>query len=312
MKTLILAAGLLIAVLILVPQVVYTVDETEFVVMTRFGQVGAVHDDPGLKFKTPFVDTVNRFDKRVLRIDVTPTSMPDVDNQFLDVDAYVRYQILDPQKFIENLQDERRAASSIGAIVTAELRNEVGKSTQEEIIGGALVGIEQDRTIVEAKKTADGRATRDALVNEVRLRAEAAVGPNGNDWGIRIVDVRIKRADFPEATQENIFSRMRSERSVQAQRLRAEGAQENQQRTADVDRLVEVILAEADETSTQLRGEGEGEAIRILAEALERDPDLFAFRRSLQAYQEILNGQTTLVLPADADLFQFLQSPYGN
>ena len=307
MKTLITAIVLLVGALILIPQFLYTVDETEFVVVTRFGQVGAIHETPGLKFKAPFVDTVNRFDNRVLRIDVAPTSMPDVDNQFLDVDAYVRYQILDPRAFIENLQDERRAAASIGAIVTAELRDVVGRSTQEEIIGGALIGIELDRTVVEVKLTPEGIPTREALVNEVRRGSDAAVVANG--WGISIIDVRIKRADFPGATQENIFNRMRSERSVQAQRLRAEGVQENLQRTADVDRQVEVILAEADEKSNQLRGEGEGEAIGILAEALEQDPDLFAFRRSLQAYKVILEGQTTLILPADAELFQFLQTP---
>ncbi|MEE8517651.1 MAG: protease modulator HflC [Dehalococcoidia bacterium] len=312
MRTLITAIVLLVGALILVPQVFYKVDETQFVVITRFGQIGAIRETPGLKIKTPFIDTVNRFDKRVLRIDVAPTSMPDRDNQFLDVDAYVRYRILDPRKFIENLQDERRAASSIGPIVIAELRNAVGNSTQEEIIGGVLIGIEEDRTVVEAKLTPEGIPSRAAIVEQVRQASDQAVGVNGNDWGITIVDVRIKRADFPAATQENIFSRMRSERSVQAQRLRAEGAQENLQTIADVDRQVEVIAAEADEASNRLRGEGEGEAIAILAEALERDPDLFTFLRTLEAYRVILGSQTTVVLPADADLFQFLQSPDGN
>ena len=309
MRALILLAVLVFATFVGVNQVLYTVDETQSVVITRFGEITEVRTSPGLKVKVPFIDTVNRLDNRVLRIDVPPASMPDVDNQFLEVDAYVRYQITDPRKFIETLRDEVSAASIIGQIVIAALRNEVGLSTQEEIIGGRLLEIQQERTIVEALVTADGVPTRLAIVTAARVSANTAVNAAENDFGIKIVDVRIKRADFPETTEENIFSRMRSERQVQADRLRAEGEQDFRTRTADVDRRVEIISADADRQSNELRGEGEGEAIRILAEALEQDPDLFAFRRSLEAYKTFLRGQTTVILSADSDLFKFLQQP---
>ena len=309
MRPLILLAVFLIALLIGVNQVLYTVDQTQFVVITRFGEITEIRSSPGLKVKVPFIDTVNRLDNRVLRIDVPPTSMPDVDNQFLEVDAYVRYQITDPRKFIQTLRNEVSAASTIGQIVIAALRNEVGLSSQEEIIGGRLLEIQEDRTVVEELLTADGVPTRLAIVTAARLSANTAVNAPENDFGIRIVDVRIKRADFPETTEENIFSRMRSERQVQADRLRAEGEQDFRTRTADVDRRVEIIAADADKQSNELRGEGEGEAIRILAEALEQDPGLFAFRRSLEAYKVFLGGQTTVILSADSDLFKFLQQP---
>ena len=189
------------------------------------------------------------------------------------------------------------------------MRDEVGRSTQPEIIGGELLGIEEDRTVVRPLTNAEGIPTRAAIVEAARITADNTVKSPENDFGIEIVDVRIKRADFPQATEENIFTRMRTERSVQAQKLRAEGERDFLTRTADVDRQVEIISAEADQKADQLRGEGEGEAIRILAGALERDPDLFGFLRSLEAYEVFLKDNTTVVLPSGSDLFKFLQSP---
>ena len=311
MKLLVPFLILVIAAVIVVPQALYTVDETQYVVVTRFGEIQNIVRTPGLKVKAPFVDTANVLDKRILRIDVTPTSMPDQDNQFLEVDAYVRYRIEDPRKFIERLRSETNANATIQQIVIAALRDEVGRSTQPEIIGGRLIGIEEDRTTVEPLLNDQGIPTRAAIVARALSTANQVVKSAENDFGVDIVDIRIKRADFPGATEDNIFTRMRTERSVQAQRLRAEGEELYRQRIADVDRQVEIISAQADETANRLRGEGEGEAIRILAEALEQDPEFFAFRRSLAAYRAVLGGQTTLVLPADSDLFRYLQSSTG-
>jgi membrane protease subunit HflC len=290
----------------------YTVDETQHVVITRFGEITEVHSTPGLKFRAPFIDQVNVLDKRILRIDVPPTSMPDVDNQFLQMDAYVRYKIIDPRKFLEKLRSEITAESRIGSIVIAALRDEIGRSTQPEIIGGELLGIEEDRTVVQpltVDGTPGGTPTRVAIVEAALASADATVKAQENDFGIEIVDLRIKRADFPQATEENIFNRMRTERAVQAGKLRAEGEEEFRTRVADVDRLVEIISAEADQKADQLRGEGEGKAIAILAGALGEDPEFFSFLRSLEAYKVFLRQNTTVVLPTSSDLFQFLQSP---
>ena len=311
MKLLVPLLILIIAAVIVVPQALYTVDETQYVVVTRFGEIQTVVRSPGLKLKAPFVDTANVLDKRILRIDVTPTSMPDQDNQFLEVDAYVRYRIEDPRKFITRLRTETTANSRIQQIVIAALRDEIGRSTQPEIIGGRLIGIQEDRTDVEPLVNEQGVATRAAIVGRALATANQVVKSAENDYGVDIVDIRIKRADFPPATEENIFNRMRTERSVQAQRLRAEGEELYRERIADVDRQVEIIAAQADEAANRLRGEGEGEAIRILAEALEQDPEFFAFRRSLEAYRAVLGDQATLVLPANSDLFRYLQSSQG-
>ena len=312
MKLLIPLIVLIVGAVVVVPQALYTVDETQFIVVTRFGEIRSVEDKPGLHTKVPFVDIANVLDNRVLRIDVTPTSMPDVDNQFLTVDAYVRYQITNPRLFVENLRTQVNADGRIGDLVISALRGQIGRATQPDIIGGDLLGLNEDGLANVEPRLVDGIATREAMVTAALDAANANAAEQGNDFGVRIVDVRIKRADFPEATEETIFTRMRTERSVQAQKLRAEGEEDFRTLTADVDRQVEIIAAEADESSDRLRGEGEGEAIRILAEALEADADLFAFRRSLEAYAVFLNSNTTLVLPANSPLFQFLQDPNGS
>ena len=161
---------------------------------------------------------------------------------------------------------------------------------------------------VEAKKTTTEVDSREALTRTLIEGANAAVNSPENDFGVVVVDVGIKAADFPEAVEQSVFSQMRTEREVQADRLRAEGEQASISIRADVDRQIAIIVAEAVGVALRLRGDCEGEAFRILADALELDPEFFAFRRSLEAYQKFLNEDlTTLVLPADSELFRYLQ-----
>ena len=290
-------------------QALFVVDQTQFGVVTRFGEIQRTLRDPGLKVKVPFIESVNRFDKRLLRIDVPTESMPDKDQQFLEIDAYVRYRINDPRKFLERLRDEFTAADRIGRIVISELRRVVAASDRTEIIGGIAQSQDDGTLIVIPNKTPEGVDTREALTRQVLSGSNAVVGSSENDFGIQIVDVRIKAADFPGTVEQTVFNRMRTERDVQAQRLRAEGAEQNLTITTDVDRQVAIILAEADRTANSLRGEGEAEAIRILAEALEEDPEFFAFRRSLEAYTNFLTQKSTVVLSSENDLFQYLEGP---
>jgi membrane protease subunit HflC len=286
------------------PQFFFTVDQTQYVIITRFGEIKRVELRPGLYTKTPFVDTVIVLDNRLLRIDLPVTAMPDVSNQFLNIDAYLRYRIVDPRAFRENLINEATGASRISSIVIAELREQIGRRTQQEIIGARIILQPDDTTKVEPLLTTDNVATRTAITRVVRDRTQIRAAA----FGVKIEDVRIRGADFPQATEANIFNRMRTERDVQAKKLRAEGEQEYLNITANVDRQVTVIGAEADQTSSQLRGEGEAEAIRLLAQALGQDAEFYAFLRSLDAYRLILTGKTTAVLSADSDLFRYLQS----
>ena len=312
MKT-IIAVGLLLVAFLVFSQAAYKVDETQFVVITRFGEIQEVTRAPGLHFKVPFVESVSRLDNRLLRVDVAPAGFPDVENQFLDIDAYVRYRLRptteDIRAFRVTLINEQNATDRISQIVIAALREEVGRLLREEIIGGRIIENVDGTKSVEPLKTAEGLDVREQVTLNVTTAVQAQTNEQG--FGIDIEDVRIKRADFPDSIVESIFNRMRSERDVQAQRLRAEGENEFLTLTADVNRRVQVIAAEADERADALRGEGEAEAIRILADALNRDPDFFAFRRSLEAYATFLRGNSTVILSADSPLFQFLQNPQG-
>ena len=307
----IIAIGLVVLVIlagILGPQAFYTLDRTHLGVVTRFGEVKRSVTSEGLHGKVPFIDSVTRFERRLLRVDVPRASMPDRESQFLEIDAYARYRIKDPRQFLENLIDEVTAESRIANIVVAAIREEVGRRTRTEIIGGETQKLE-DGTIIVSPLLTEGVPTRQAMMQLVKDISDANV--KANQFGIEIVDVRIKRADFPPAAEEAVFGRMRSERKVQADRLRAEGEEQFLTLTADVTRRTTIIAAEAERDANTLRGEGEAEAIGILAEALEKDPEFFAFRRSLEAYTNFLATNTTLVLPASNDLFQYLESPFA-
>ena len=291
---------IIILVAILMPQALFTVDETQSALVTRFGEVKKVITKPGISLKTPFVDSVTRFDSRLLRIDMPSESMPDQDKQNLDIDAYARYRILDPEKFFKRLGNEGRAASRIGAIIVSELREEVARRSRQEIIGGRV-------EVVEGESRTIATDTRSDILAEVLTDSQEVIKENG--FGVQLVDVRMKRADFPDTVARSIFNRMESERKRIAEEFRAVGREENLKLRALVDRDRVFILAEAQRESNILRGEGEAQAIEIFSEALEQDPEFYAFLRSLEAYQMFLASNTTVVLSSDADIFKYLQDP---
>lgn len=309
MRALIILGILVVVGVILLRQSLYIVDETQQVIILRFNEVINTRLAPGLYVKAPFVDTVATFDKRILRIDAAPVAMPDKEKQNLIIDSYARYRITDPVQFRKTLQTENNARSRLGDIVTSTLRDRVALRDRFEIIGAEPIIDESGNPVEddEGLPLFEGRDTRTAILNEVldgvRRRTQE------QDFGIEIIDVRIKRADFPESVTPSIYTRMRAERNRIATRFRAEGEEEDLKIRAIANRNREVILAEAEQQSNQIRGAGEAEAIRILAQALNQDPDFFSFRRSLQAYQNFIGEQDTIILSADENLFQFLGTP---
>ena len=305
MKTAIIVIVVLILLAIFGPQTLYTVDETQLVVVTRFGDVRDVHTSPGLKVKVPFIDSVNRFNRRLLRVDVPPSTLPDREKEFLVIDAYARYRIIDVRKFFEKLETPERAEDRIGRIVISGLREEIGNRIKEEIIGATKEGPEGQEVVI-------GTDTRQEILDLVRAASDRAVKSTENDFGVEVVDVRIKRADFPEAAQQNIFSRMRAERDRISREFRAEGQEERDKIEASANRDRAIILADAQKQANLTRGDGEAQAVEIFAEALKQDPEFFAFQRSLEAYKKFLSTNTTVILSSEAELFQFLGSPAGN
>ena len=309
MRNLIIVAIVIIVALVLLRQALYVVDVTEQVIILRFGEVVDTHTSPGLNVKVPFVDTVVRLDKRILRIDAPPVSMPDKEKENLVIDIYARYRITDPVQFRKTLQSESNARSRLGDIVTSTLRDRVAQRDRNEIIGAQPQVDENDVAVVDADglPLVVGLETRTEILDEVLVAVRETT--QRDNFGIEMIDVRIKRADFPEAVTQSIFTRMRAERNRIAARFRAQGVEEDRIIRAETDRERDVILAEAQEQSNQIRGEGEAEAISILANALNRDPELFAFLRSLESYQRIIQQQDTIILSSDAPLFDYLARP---
>ena len=340
---------IILAVVIVVPQTLFVVDETQMAIVTRFGEFKRAHTTPGLQVKTPFAEQVTTFDKRLLRVDVAPASLLTSDKRNLVIDSYARYRIIDPLIFFKNLRNEASADARVGDIVNAQLRQEVARDLQTEVISETREDI-MDRVTADSNRIDISRADllreyeglRDPFVsirvdddpNDLkRARAateaeiEALIGDPSPEildgytvtygasirksLGIVIVDVRIKRADFPPDIETSVFSRMEAERERIASGLRAEGTQRDSEIRADVDRQVNIILETAEGTSALLRGQAEQEAIEILAKSLEKNPDFYSFRRSLEAYKVFMDSKTTVILDPGSDLLRFLTDPSG-
>ncbi|MBG81929.1 MAG: protease modulator HflC [SAR202 cluster bacterium] len=341
---------IVIAALIVIPQTLFVVDETQLAIVTRFGEFKRDHTSPGLQVKTPFAEQVTLFDKRLLRVDVAPASLLTSDKRNLVIDSYARYRIVDPLIFYKNLRNEVSANSRVGDIVNSQLRQEVAQDLQDEVISekrenimdrvtaaSNLIEVSRSDVIRDYDGLTDPFITvrldddpkddiRSRLATDAEIQAlvtdENALASEGLEatyfasvrkaLGIVIVDVRIKRADFPPDIESSVFSRMEAERERIASGLRAEGSQRDAEIRAEVDRQVNIILETAQGTSALLRGEAEQEAITILAQALEKDPDFYGFRRSLEAYKVFLDSQTTVILDPDSDLLKFLEDPKSN
>ena len=311
MKIMVVLGGLALVALIVISQSLYVVDVTEQVIITRFGNPQSVTSNPGLYVKAPFVDTVLRFDKRVLRIDAPAVSMPDIEKQNMTIDSYARYRIVDPLQFFKTLQTENTARTRLGDIVTSSLRDEIARSSRTQIIGAERVLDENDVPVIDEDglPIIEPSESRTELLENVFEATKNRV--EEGKFGVDIIDVRMKRADFSDRVQDSIYNRMRAERNRIATRFRSEGEEEDLKIRAQANKQREIILAEAERTGSEVRGRGEAEAIRILADALNRDPEFFAFRRSLESYQKFLNQRTTVILSSEADVFKFLQEPPG-
>ena len=311
MKTLITVGVIAVIALVLINTGLYVVDVTEQVIVTRFGEVQSVKTTPGLYVKLPIVDTVTTYDRRVLRIDAPPQRMLDRDINILEIDAYARYKITDSVQFRKTLQSTENAGRVLGQRINASLRAAVAERNREQIIGGDVELDDQGNPVTDEEGNTQVVATetRTDMLNQVLASIRQDLQQEDEQFGIEMLDVRIKRADFPTEVSGRVFERMRSERERIARSRRAEGEEEARRTRAGADREVEIILAGADRESNRLRGEGEAEAIRILAQALNEDPEFFAFQRSLQAYRSFLNSDTTVILSSEADVFKFLQGP---
>ncbi len=260
---------------------VFIVDEREQVVILQLGKPVRTITEPGLYFKLPipFQNAIT-FDDRLLEYDVAPEEVLSKDKKTLIVDNYVRWRISDPLVFLKTVQAIPNAVTRLDDIVYSELRQELGKHNMSEII------FETREEIMEIVTKASDKST--------------------DQYGIEVVDVRIKRVDLPRENEESIYARMDAERQRQANKFRSEGEEEAQKIRALTEKDKTIILATAYKESQEIRGEEEAKALEIYANAFNKDPDFYEFTRTLEAYKKIIDKKTTLILPADSKLFKTL------
>jgi modulator of FtsH protease HflC len=264
----------------------FIVHQNEQALVLRFGKPQQPITEPGLKWKVPFIDTVDYFDKRILDLDTTEQEVSASDQQRLIVDAYARYRITDPLKFYQNVRYEERVRQVVGPLVESEIRRVLGSATLQEVV----------------------KDKRETLMKQIA----AQVNKEGKDYGLEVVDVRIKRADLPQENLVKVFDRMKADRVREATELRAQGEAANNKIRADADRQVTVIKADATREADTIRGTGEADRNRIFAEAFSKDPEFFAFYRSMQAYEASMKpGDTRMLLSPDSEFFRYFQDPKG-
>ncbi len=281
------ALGAALLLLIIGLSSVYTVQQTDQALVLQLGEpVGAPVTEPGLHFKVPLFQNVITFDKRVLNLDAAAEEVIAADQKRLVVDSFARYRIVNPLLFYQTVGNEAAANSRLGSIVNSSLRQALGSQPFQAMLSA-------------------GRSTLMRQISDL-------VSQEAKGFGIEIVDVRIRRADLPEANSQAIYKRMQTEREREAREFRAQGAEAGQRIRADADRQRSVILADARRQSEISRGEGDATAIRTFAEAFGKDPQFYAFYRSMQAYRTALASKTTtMVLSPSSDFFRFLDSLTG-
>jgi membrane protease subunit HflC len=265
---------------------VFTVQQTEQALVVRFGKPVDVATEPGLHFKAPFIDAVIPVDKRILDLENPSQEVIAFDSRRLVVDAFARYRIKDALRFYTSVGSIQTANLQLTTLLNAAMRRVLGEATLGQVV----------------------RTDRESLMGKIRDQLDR----EADGYGIQVVDVRIRHADLPEKNSEAVYERMKTERQREAAEFRAQGGQKAQEIRSNADREATVIVAEANSKAEQIRGEGDAERNRLFAEAYGKDPDFFAFYRSMTAYETGLkSGDTRFLLRPESDFFRFFGSPSG-
>jgi membrane protease subunit HflC len=284
-------AGIVALFVVLVAVVVgysslFTVSETQQVLLVRLGEPVRVVTTPGLNFKVPFIDTVISIDKRILDLENPAQEVIASDQKRLVVDAFARYRIKDPLRFYQTLGSIQAANIQLTTLLNASLRRVLGEVTFINVV----------------------RDERDVLMNRIQKQLDRETA----SYGISVVDVRIRRADLPEQNSQAVYQRMQTERQREAAEFRAQGGQKAQEIRSKADREATVIIADANSQAEQVRGEGDGERNKLFAEAYGKDADFFAFYRSMTAYENSMKGNDTrFLLRPDSEFFRYFANPAG-
>ena len=281
-RNIIIAIVLLIVIAVVLAGSLFTVDETNQAIITQLGKYVRTVTEPGLHFKFPLLQNVHRFEDRVLEYDADAAPIITSDKKHLVIDNYARWKIVDPLKLYQTVRDESGAQARLDDIVFSEIREEVARHTLTEIIS----------------------VNRESIMEKVHKQCDQ----KAREYGIEVIDVRIKRADLPADVARSVYARMKAERERIAKKYRSEGEEEAVKIRATTNKEKTIMLAESYRQAEKLKGDGDAEAIRIYAQAFEKDPEFYSFVRTLEAYQRSLQKNTTIVLPSDSEFFKYLSS----
>lgn len=280
-----LLGGVVLLILVVVSMSVFTVDQRQYALVFQLGEVKRVITEPGLNFKVPMIQNVRFFDRRILTLDsADPERFITSEKKNVLVDSYIKWRIIDPKLYYVSVGgDETRARTRLSQTVNSGLREEFGKRLVHDVISGE----------------------RDKIMDQMREKADV----DARRIGVQIVDVRLKRVELPEEVSGAVYSRMEAERKRVANELRSEGAAEAEKIRADADRQREVIIAEAYRDAQKAKGEGDAKAAAIYAEAFGKNPEFYAFYRSLEAYRNsFANKSDVLVVEPSSDFFKYMKN----
>ena len=273
--------------LILLSLSAFTVNQTQYVLVQRLGEIVAVKKEPGLYFKVPFVDNLKYFDNRILTLDwEQPAKFITSENKYMMVDSFVKWRIVDPKKYYVSIKEggEVAAEDRLSKVVNAGLRSEFGIRTVHDVIAGE----------------------RGVIMDNLRKKADL----EARQMGIEVVDVRLKRVDYSEEISKSVFDRMIAERKRLANQLRSEGSAASEKIRADADKQREVIIAEAYREAQKTKGEGDAKASEIYSQSYNRNPEFYAFYRSQEAYKNSFKSKSdVMVLDPNSDFFKYMKSP---
>ena len=298
----------LVLILVVLSSATYQVHETNQVIITQFGNpIGDAKTEPGLHFKVPFIQKTNYFEKRFLEWDGSPNQVPTKDKRFIWVDTYARWRIVDPLRFFQRLRDERGAQSRLDDILDGETRNSVARYDLIELVRSnnrnpddVLVESEEEAAILEGIEMGQGNIAAEILATSAQ-RTE--------DFGIELLDLRLKRINYVEEVQQDVFARMIAERQRIAEEFRSEGEGEAARIAGERDLELLRIQSEAYRAAEELRGVADGAATAVYGDAYNSDPDFYAFTKSMETYEATMDSTTMFILGTDNELLRYLEQP---
>lgn len=308
-KNTFIIGGLLLIAFILISSSTYIVRETEQVVITQFGRpVGEPITTPGLKFKTPFIQDVNTFDKRYMEWDGNPNQVNTKDKKFIYIDTYARWQITDPLQFYKRMRDERGAQSRLDDILNGETRDFIANHNLEEAIRSS------NRTPISSgvigEMLGDTLKTIKVGRDEIQALIQESANKQANGLGIEILDFRIKRINYVEEVRTQVYERMKSERIRIAEQFRSEGQGEASRINGEKERELKVIQSEAFRKAEEIKGRADGEAAAIYSNSYDKSTasrELYGFMKSMETFEKTLDKETSVILSTNGDLFKYLK-----